>query len=120
MGIELIVVPMGGFSIHIDAHLGMVDVDKALVDAPGLPHWFLDRLSELGIEPIWCHPGEEWGINCLTVRPGRVIMPDDSPRTAELLERRGLEVVRIPYFELHKNGGGIHCSTMELRRDPAA
>ena len=70
MGIELIVVPMGGFSIHIDAHFGMVDVDKALVDAPGLPHWFLDRLGELGIEPIWCHPGEEWGINCLTVRPG--------------------------------------------------
>jgi len=112
-------VPMGGFSIHIDAHFGMVDVDKALVDAPGLPHWFLDRLAELGIEPIWCHPGEEWGINCLTVRPGRVIMPDDSPRTAELLEKRGIEVVRIPYFELHKNGGGIHCSTMELRRDPA-
>jgi N-dimethylarginine dimethylaminohydrolase len=48
-----------------------------------------------------------------------LIMPDDSPRTAELLERRGLEVVRTPYFELHKNGGGIHCSTMELRRDAA-
>ena len=45
-------------------------------------------------------------------------MPDDSPRTAELLERRGIEVIRIPYHELHKNGGGIHCSTMELRRDP--
>ena len=111
---------MGGFSIHIDAHFGMVDADKALVDAPGLPHWFLDRLGELGIEPIWCHPGEEWGINCLAVRPGRVIMPDDSPRTAELLDKRGVEVVPIPYDELHKNGGGVHCSTMELRRDPAA
>lgn len=119
MGIELIVVPMGGFSIHIDAHLGMVDVDKALVDAPGLPHWFLDRLGELGIEPIWCHPGEEWAINCLATRPGRVIMCDDCPHTAELVERRGVEVVRIPYSELHKNGGGVHCSTMELLRDPA-
>ena len=120
MGIELLVVPMGGFSIHIDAHLGMVDVDKAVVDAPGLPHWFLDRLGELGIEPIWCHPGEEWAINCLAVRPGRVIMCDDCPRTAELLERRGVEVVPVPYSELHKNGGGVHCSTMELLRDPAA
>ena len=45
IGIELLVVPMGGFSIHIDAHFGMVDVDKALVDAPGLPHWFLDKLA---------------------------------------------------------------------------
>ncbi|MGN6378514.1 MAG: dimethylarginine dimethylaminohydrolase family protein [Gaiellales bacterium] len=120
MGIELIVVPMGGFSIHIDAHLGMVDVDKAVVDAPGLPHWFLDRLVELGIEPIWCAPDEGWAINCLAVAPGRVIMPDDCPRTAEALSRRGVEVIPVPYFELHKNGGGVHCSTMELRRDPAA
>ncbi len=119
MGIELIVLPMGGFSIHLDAHFGMVDVDKALVDAPGLPHWFLDRLGELDIEPIWCQPGESWAINCLAVSPGRVIMPDDCPRTAEALARRGVEVLPIPYFELHKNGGGIHCSTMELRRDPA-
>lgn len=119
IGMELIVLPMGGFSIHLDAHFGMVDVDKALVDAPGLPHWFLDRMGELGIEPIWCAPEETWAINCLAVAPGRVIMPDDCPRTAETLARRGVEVLPIPYFELHKNGGGIHCSTMELRRDPA-
>ena len=99
LGIELIVVPMGGFSIHIDAHLGMVDVDKALVDAPGLPHWFLDRLAELGIEPIWCHPGEEWGINCLTVPAGRVIMPDDLPpdgRAARPARHRGGTDPRTP------------------------
>jgi N-dimethylarginine dimethylaminohydrolase len=120
IGIELIVVPMGGFSIHIDGHLGMVDVDKAVVDAPGLPHWFLDTLAELGIEPIWCAPGEHWAINCLALAPGRVIMCDDCPRTAEALSRRGVEVIPVPYFELHKNGGGVHCSTMELRRDPAA
>lgn len=36
----------------------MVDVDKALAHAPGLPYWFLERISELGIELIWCHPDE--------------------------------------------------------------
>ena len=33
LGIELLVVPLAGWSIHIDGHIGMVDVDKALVDA---------------------------------------------------------------------------------------
>jgi N-dimethylarginine dimethylaminohydrolase len=28
-------------------------------------------------------------------------------------------VIPIPYDEIHHNGGGIHCSTMELLRDPA-
>jgi N-dimethylarginine dimethylaminohydrolase len=117
LGIELIVVPMGGFSIHIDYHLGMVDVDKALVDAPGLPHWFLDRLLELGIETIYRHPDEDWAINSLCLRPGKLIMAAGNPYTAERLAQRGVEVVTIPFDEIHKNGGGIHCSTMELVRD---
>jgi N-dimethylarginine dimethylaminohydrolase len=119
-GVELIVVPMAGWSIHLDGHLGMVDVDKALVDPNGLPHWFLDRLAALGIEPIYCAPGEEWAINALCVRPGRIVMCDSCPRTAETLERRGVEVIAVPYDEVQKGGGGVHCSTMELVREPAA
>jgi N-dimethylarginine dimethylaminohydrolase len=46
-------------------------------------------------------------------------MCDGYPRTRELLERRGIEVVAVPYAEIQKGGGGIHCSTMELVRDPA-
>ena len=117
LGIELIVVPMGGWSIHLDGHFGMVDVDKALLHAPGLPHWFLDRLPALGIEPIHCHPAERWAINSLTLRPGKVVMADGHPYTRERLERRGIEVFAVPYGEVIKNGGGVHCSTMELLRD---
>ena len=91
----------------------------ALVDPTGLPHWFLDKLAELGIESIWSHPEEGWAINSLAVRPGRVLMSEGHPRTAERLGRRGVEVVALPYDEIQKNGGGIHCSTMELRRDLA-
>jgi N-dimethylarginine dimethylaminohydrolase len=118
-GVELLEVPMAGWSIHIDGHLGMVDVDKALVDPLGLPYWFLDRLRELGIEAIYAAQGEEWAINALCVRPGRILMCDSCPRTRERLERRGVEVVTVPYDEVQKGGGGIHCSTMELVRDPA-
>ena len=119
LGIDLIAVQMSGYSIHLDGHFAMVDVDKALVDPTGLPHWFLDKLPELGIESIWSHPEEGWAINSLVVRPGRVLMSEGHPRTAERLGRRGVEVVTLPYDEIQKNGGGIHCSTMELRRDPA-
>ncbi|HEY3763808.1 MAG TPA: arginine deiminase family protein [Gaiellales bacterium] len=119
LGIELIVVPMIGWSIHLDAHLGMVSPDAALVEVNGLPYWFLDRLRELGIEPLPCPAGEEWAINSLALAPGRILMCDAYPRTRELLERRGVEVIAIPYDEIQKGGGGVHCSTMELVRDPA-
>ncbi|HWI70355.1 MAG TPA: arginine deiminase family protein, partial [Baekduia sp.] len=56
----------------------------------------------------------------LCLRPGRVLMADDSPRTAERLAARGVEVVTVPYGEVQKNGGGVHCSTMELVRSPTS
>jgi N-dimethylarginine dimethylaminohydrolase len=117
LGVELVVVPLGGFSIHLDGAFGMVDVDKALVHAPGLPYSFLERLSRLGIEAIWCHPDELWAINSLALEPGHVLMCEGCPWTAERLESRSVRVTAIPYDEIQKNGGGIHCSTMELIRD---
>jgi len=117
LGIELLVVPMTAWSIHLDGHLGMLDHDKALVDPAGLPYWFLERLAELGIEAIPCPRGEEWAINSLVLRPGRILMADGCPRARELLESRGIEVVAIPYDEIQKGGGGVHCSTMELVRE---
>jgi N-dimethylarginine dimethylaminohydrolase len=119
IGVELIVVPIAGYSIHIDLHFAMVDVDRALIDPAGLPYDFLVKLRELGIETIEAAAEEEWGLNLLCLRPGRVLMAEGSPRSAEILSRAGIEVVTIPYDEIHKNGGGVHCSTIELVRDPA-
>lgn len=119
VGIELIVVPLPGWSIHLDGHLGMISPELALVDEAGLPDWFLARLRELGIEPLGCPEGEDWAINSLVLSPGRVVMCDGYPRTRSLLERRGVEVIAVAYDEIQKGGGGVHCSTMELVRDPA-
>ena len=50
--------------------------------------------------------------------------PPDPKRAAAqhdgLVVDAGVEAVTIPYDELHPNGGGIHCSTMELIRQPAS
>jgi N-dimethylarginine dimethylaminohydrolase len=117
VGVELIVVPMTGWSIHIDGHLAMVDVDKALITPGGLPYWFIDRLHELGIETIVAHPSEPWSINSLCIAPGHIIMSAGNPYTVERLQRRDVEVTLVEYSEVQKNGGGVHCSTMELVRD---
>ena len=119
LGIELIVVPMAGWSIHLDGHLSMIDRERALCDVRRLPYWFSDRLRALGIELIELLPDEHWAVNGLTVRPGRLLLSEGNPRTAERLAARGVEVVEIPYDEIQRGGGGIHCTTMELRRERA-
>jgi N-dimethylarginine dimethylaminohydrolase len=119
IGWELIVVPLPGYTIHLDLHLAMLAPDLALIDSAGLPYTFLTKLRELGVELIEIEPGEAWGVNLLALAPRRVLMAGGSPRTAQRLGNAGVDVVTVEYDELHPNGGGVHCSTMELVRRPA-
>lgn len=120
LGIELIRVQCHGYGCHIDGELMMVDHKTALIHPGRLPYWFLEQLRELGIKTIDAHPLEGgFAVNCLTIAPGQVIISDDVPRTQERLEQNGIATIAIPYAENHKNGGGIHCSTMPLIRDVA-
>ncbi len=119
-GADLIRVDLAGYQIHIDGALTMIDVDVAIIDAAQLPYWFLEKLKELGIKTVEVTPQDSgWIINCLAVKPGRVIMPHGiSNRTMDKLADLDIEVVQIPYDKVHHNGGGIHCSTCPLVRDP--
>jgi N-dimethylarginine dimethylaminohydrolase len=120
IGWELIVVPLPGYTIHIDLNLAVIAPDTCLVNAPGLPFWFLEELQRRGFKLIHPVAGEEWALNCLPLRPGRILMAEGSEGTAERIEAAGVEVVTVPYDEIQKAGGGVHCSTMELLREPAA
>jgi N-dimethylarginine dimethylaminohydrolase len=118
-GVELHVVDLNGYDIHIDGSLTMIDVDLAIVNPFGLSFTFMQKLKELGIRTIEIGAEDNgWIINCLAVRPGRVIMPAGvSPRTQERLDKEGVEIITLDYEGVQLNGGGIHCSTCPLIRD---
>jgi len=118
-GVELSVADLSGYLIHIDAAFLMIDVDLALIDASRLPYSFIQKLQALKVRTIEISPEDNgWIVNGLAVRPGRVIMPHGlSQRTREALDRNDIEVVELPYDNMHPNGGGIHCSTCPLVRD---
>lgn len=117
-GIELIEIPLVGFSMHIDGAIVMIDHDKALINVERLPYWFIDHLQALGIEAIHAdYRDAKLAVNCLALSPGKIIMDELAPRTAEKLQKRGIETIMIPYIECRKHGGGIHCSTLPLIRE---
>jgi N-dimethylarginine dimethylaminohydrolase len=118
LGVELIRVDNMGYGLHIDGSMVMIDVDKALVIEEDLPWWFLMRLKEKGIHRIMADSRDGgMGVNCLALRPGKVLISSHAKYTADLLDREGIEVVPVEYDEIHKSGGGIHCSTLPLIRD---
>jgi len=118
-GVELLVVDLNGYTIHIDGSFVMVDKDLALVDATQLPYWFLEKLRELGVGTVEITPQDNpWIINGLAIAPGRYMMGNGaSNRTLDLLQQKGVEVIPLDFDLVQLNGGGIHCSTMPLIRD---
>lgn len=117
-GVELLFVDNLGYGLHIDGSMVMVDVDLAVAFTHELPWWFCEKLKELGIKIVYADLRDgAFGVNCLAVRPGKVLMSSHAAYTAERLRKTGTEVVLIDYKEFHKAGGGIHCSTLPLIRD---
>lgn len=120
-GVELLRVHLTGYRLHIDGAFVMAAPDVAIINPVQLPFWFLEKLKALRIRCIEVHPDDPaWTVNCLAVAPGRVLMADQvSPRTADALDQAGISVRIVPYDAVYQGGGGIHCSTAPLVRDPA-
>ena len=120
-GVELLAIDLVGYDIHIDGSFQMIDHDLALVDPFGLPFSFLEKLKALKIRTIEITPADnKWIINSLAVAPGELIMPEGATnRTLDLLAKHNISWSIIDYAAMQLNGGGIHCSTTPLIRDPA-
>jgi N-dimethylarginine dimethylaminohydrolase len=118
-GVELIQVPLSGYRQHIDGVMTMIDVDTVLLNPLTTPYCLIERLTAMKFKIIELDPEDHaFTINCLAIAPGRVVMSETSPRTLERLDRHGISAVSIPFDKVYRGGGGIHCSTAPLARDP--
>lgn len=108
-------------SYHPDGFFGVLDLGKILV-YPGscdyeFIRWFRDRKFEI-VEVDIDEQKDMLPANVLTLRPGRVMMNAEAKETIKKVKRAGVEVVEVPYFQNFCMGGGLHCATMDLVRDP--
>jgi N-dimethylarginine dimethylaminohydrolase len=131
VGVELVVAHSPGWvesigngnigTSHMDMVVMVPDVRVAVL-APhlvnyGFVRWLLERdfrIVEVPIEEYWA-----LAVNAVTLSPGKVVMNAGSHTVKRRLEELGIEVHEVDFSEAHKFAiAGLHCATLELRRDP--
>lgn len=123
------------FTIHsgIQGNLNVYEIssgsDGALKyrnDTNSLENILSNALGLDYVELIKCGGGdpiisgrEQWndGSNTLAIAPGVVVTYERNYVSNELLEKRGIKVLRIPSAELSRGRGGPRCMSMPLVRE---
>uniref|UniRef100_UPI003F495FAF amino acid--tRNA ligase-related protein n=1 Tax=Amycolatopsis sp. CA-096443 TaxID=3239919 RepID=UPI003F495FAF len=119
---------------HIDSTISLIREGLVLLNPARIsdPAALPEPLASW--EHLWCPPmtatpvtgvnpplSSEWiGMNLLMVRPDLAIVDAAQHRLIASLERRGVGVVPHTLRHARALGGGLHCVTLDLRRDPPA
>jgi N-dimethylarginine dimethylaminohydrolase len=107
--------------IHADMWIAPLDTRLAMIYPPWCDYETIRYLRSIDYRLLEVPRDEQersWPLNMITVEPRKVIMAEGSPRTRAMLEAEDVEVIEVPYDNVHRYGGGIRCTTMQLLRDP--
>ena len=107
-------------NIHIDGIMNPASNEAIMVHASQVPYDIIDMLKKKGFKilevPSQTELREHFSCNFVALEPGRVLMPEGSPRAHELLEKNGIQVETINISEIIKGKGALHCITAFLKR----
>lgn len=105
--------------MHLQSLFSFVDIDRVLIHLPLCPAVLVAELEARRIDMVSAAAEEfdSLATNVLCLEPGRVLTCAGSPRTADRLSERGIEVISVEAPDLMWNGsGGPTCLTLPLER----
>lgn len=110
-------------AMHLDGLLNFPDRDVAAVWPRRTPLKIVQTLRERGFRILEL-PDDTEAQNCLplnfvALEPGTILMPTGGTHMQRIYEEAGITCKMVDISELIKGGGGIHCMTGFLKRDPA-
>lgn len=106
--------------LHLDTQFSMLDANRALAAVDVLDDAFLAFVEGLGIElvPVTYKEVQQLGANVLSLGGGRIVSTASNWRVNQQLMRLGYDVAAVDLSQFTACGGGVHCLTLPLARDP--
>ena len=106
--------------LHLDTIFAIVDRDLALGCRDVLDDGFLAEMEREGVEilPVSYKDARKLGCNVVSLGDRRVLTSVDNVAVNAQLRGRGYDVIPLDVSQFTRCGGGIHCLTMPLAREP--
>jgi len=120
------------YGSHIDSTLvalrpGLILCNPARIDDDTLPvilkQWEviysppMENTERYDADYLSKSIGSDWiDMNALSISPNLVVVDRDQTALIKLLEKHGLDVIRIKLRHSKMLGGGFHCVTLDIRR----
>jgi N-dimethylarginine dimethylaminohydrolase len=119
---EVVRVGLPHGAMHLDGLLAIVDCDLAVVWPRRTPHKVVATLRKRGFRLIEVEDEREaqecLPMNFVALAPGEILMPAGGERMRAAYETAGVRCHEVEIGECIKAGGGIHCMTGFLKREP--
>jgi N-dimethylarginine dimethylaminohydrolase len=117
-GWEVLACPIAPQFVHLDAVLVMLGQGLALVCEDALESYALEWLDAHGVHRLAVSYREcvSLGGNVVYLGEERIISMSQNASVNDRLAAEGFAVTAIDYDQFTLGGGGVHCSSHELRR----
>lgn len=122
-GVRTLAFDMPWATMHLMGMFRVVDENLAICWPRRTPHALVAALQARGLE-VALVPDELDGergraMNFVTLGPRRILMVEGCPEVQRFYEKRGIECLTTPAFELSKAAGAVGCLSAVLRRQVA-
>jgi N-dimethylarginine dimethylaminohydrolase len=111
-------------AMHLDGLVNFPDRDCAVVWPQRTPLKIVETLRRRGFRILEVKDEHEafhkLPLNFVGLRPGLILLPTDCQTMQPIYEGAGIACDLVDISELIMAGGGIHCMTAFLKRDPIA
>ena len=121
LGVEVMAIPIDHRFCHMDMVLNVVAERVCIACLELLPQDLVSRLKTERWQIVETSPEDVLQLlgNLLALDCGLVISPSHNTRINGALRALGIDIIEIGMEETLKGGGGLHCLTFPLERDPA-
>ena len=120
-GWEATLVPIPAHFVHLDVLIGIVGPKLAAVATECLEDYVVDYLKGLGFDllDVSYNDAIHLGCNVMALGDDRVISLEHNTGLNEKMQALGLKVSSPPFTMFTYGGGGVHCYSQPLYREPA-